>query len=202
MQNTRNDYIDLIPIDLSTQPMLEGGTDYNGTNRVPLVRLYYDSESPYGLQSGVHISCNHPGYCLISTNIEPTLPEQNWLDRCIILTELNKLNPRSFYLAKLYSTCGNYWEKTHGTIINDGSKVLWASNWNQNVGQEQVFLIQADIPQGVSPSATPTPQITLTPTPEPQPSTTPLHLNGDVNMDGEINSEDLILINEVWHQNH
>ncbi len=146
MQNVRTDYIDLIPLNLNIQPILEPGGSYENTNRTPLVRLFYSSESPHGLQSGVHISCNVPGYCVVSTNIEPGLQEKNWLDRSIILVKLDRQNPHAFYLAKVYNTTGNYWEETHATITNNGSKVVWTSNWNQNVEQEQVFLMQLNMP--------------------------------------------------------
>ena len=146
MQNTMTDYIDLLPIDLRTQPILEAGGSYNNTNRTPLVRLFYSDESPYGLRSGIHISCNAPGYCVISTFIEPDQPEQNWLDRTIIIIKLDRQNPNAYYLAKLFNTSGSYWEETQATITNDGSKIVWASNWGQNVGNEQVFLIQLDMP--------------------------------------------------------
>jgi hypothetical protein len=145
MQNTRTDYIDLIPISLNTQPILVNGGSYENTNRTPFVRLFYSS-SPYGFQSGVHISCNVPGYCVISTYIEPGLKEQNWLDRSIILIKLDRQNPRAFYLAKVYGTTGAYWEETHAAITNDGSRVVWASNWNQSIGEEKVFLMQLDMP--------------------------------------------------------
>ena len=146
MQNTMTDYIDLIPIDLQTQPILEAGGSYDNTNRSPLVRLFYSNESPFGMQSGIHISCNIPGYCVVSTFIEPNLPEQNWLDRTIVIVRLDEQNPQAHYLAKLYTTAGSYWEETQATITNDGSKVVWASNWGQNVGNEQVFLMQLDMP--------------------------------------------------------
>jgi hypothetical protein len=133
MQNSQTDHIDLIPIDTTAQP-------------VPLIRLFYSSGSPIGLNSGVHISCNTSGYCVISTEISLGLAEQNWFDRTITLVKLDRSNPRVFYLAKVYGTTGAYWEETHGTISNDGSKVVWATNWNQNVGQEQVFLMQLDMP--------------------------------------------------------
>lgn len=145
-QNAWTDYVDLVPLDQSVQPVSEPGGSYDGTNTIPLVRLYYDSESPHGLQSGVHISCNAPGYCLISTNIEPSLPEQNWLDRCIILVRLDRTSPKGVYLAKIYNTTGNYWEETQATISDDGDKIVWACNWDQNVGQEKVFLMQLDMP--------------------------------------------------------
>jgi hypothetical protein len=132
-QNTETDYIDLMPFNFNTQS-------------IPLVRLFYANDSPYGMQSGVHISCNVPGYCVVSTYIEPGLQEQNWLDRSIILIKLDRQNPQAFYLAKIYNTTGSYWEETHATISKDGSKVVWASNWNQNVGLEHIFLMQLNMP--------------------------------------------------------
>jgi len=146
MQNTMTDHIDLIPIDLLTQPILEAGGSYDNTNRTPLIRLFYSNQSPYGMQSGIHISCNTAGYCIVSTFTEPGLPEQNWLDRSIIIVRLDEKNPEAYYLAKLYTTAGSYWEETQATISNDGSKIVWASNWNQNVGNEQVFLMQLNMP--------------------------------------------------------
>jgi len=91
-----------------------------------------------------------PGYCVISTNIAPDLPEQNWLDRSIILVELNRQKPRAFYLAKVYGTTGAYWEETQASITNDGARVVWTTNWNQNVGQERVWLVELDMPAGWS----------------------------------------------------
>jgi len=148
MQNTMTDRVDLIPLDPATQPILDAGGGYAGTNRTPLVRLFYDAESPLGLHSGVHISCNVPGYCVISTNIAPDLAEQNWLDRSIILLELDRQRPRAFYLAKVYGTTGAYWEETQASITNDGTRVVWATNWNQNVGQEKVWVVELDMPAG------------------------------------------------------
>jgi hypothetical protein len=148
MQNTQTDYIDLIPIDVNTSPILEAGGSYDNTNRIPLLRLFYDSESPYGLNSGVHISCNVPGYCIVSTVTEPTLAEQNWLDRTITLVKLDRNNPRVFYLAKVFGTSGAYWEETQATITNDGMKIIWATNWNKKVGQEQVWSMQLNLPPG------------------------------------------------------
>jgi hypothetical protein len=145
MQNSRTDYIDLIPLDLNSK-VVNSVSDYANNLVQPLVRLYYASSAPTGLNSGVHISCNYSGYCLISTNTEPNLPEQNWLDRTITLVRLDRSNPRVFYLAKVYNTTGAYWEETQATITEDGSKVVWASNWGQNVGQEKVFVMQLDMP--------------------------------------------------------
>jgi hypothetical protein len=148
MQNTRTDYIDMIPIDWNTKSIDEVGGSYAGTGRVPLIKLFYDSESLYGLNSGVHISCNAPGYCVVSTNIEPNTAEQNWLDRNIVLVKLDSVQPKTFYLAKSYGTTGDYWEETQATMTNDGSRVVWATNWNQGVGKENagsIFVMQLDL---------------------------------------------------------
>lgn len=147
-QNTQTDYIDLIPIDLSTK-VVANANDYAGSNHTPLIRLYYNDQSRIGLNSGVHISCNVPGYCVVSTTTRPNVPEQNWLDRTITLVKLDRSNPRVFYLAKVYNTVGTYWEETHAAITNDGTKVLWAENWGQYVQEGQIpknFLMQLDMP--------------------------------------------------------
>lgn len=146
MQNARTDYIDAIPIDWKTQPILENGGSYDGTGRTPLVRLFASSESPVGLNSGVHISCNVPGWCVVSTYIEPELAEQNWLDRSILLVRVSGRRREAFYLAKVHATCGAYWEETQAALSNDGSRVVWADNWGQDVGQERSFLMQLDMP--------------------------------------------------------
>ncbi|MEW6360423.1 MAG: hypothetical protein AB1696_29100 [Planctomycetota bacterium] len=147
MQNGQTDFIDLIPLDPKTKPILEAGGSYDGTGRTSLVRLFYDNESPHGFNCGVHISCNVPGYCVISTHMEPNMKEQNWLDRTITLVKLNPIRPQVFYLAKVHNTTAAYWEETQATITNDGAKVVWASNWSQNVGKEQIFLMQLDMPK-------------------------------------------------------
>lgn len=136
----------MIPINLETQPILENGGSYEGTNRIPLVRLFVSSESPLSLQSDVHISANFPGYCVVSTSIEQGLKEQNWLDRTITLVKLDPQKPRVFYLAKVYNTTKEYWEETHASITSDGRKVVWASNWDQSIGEEQMFLMQLTMP--------------------------------------------------------
>ena len=149
MQNVRTDYVDLVPIDLATQPLLEAGGSYAGTNRTPLMRLYYASDSN-GLSSGIHISCNYPGYCVVSTVIDRGMPAQNWLDRKIVITKLDPAHPRTFYLAHVYGTRGEYWEETQATIANNGSRVVWATNWNESVGHipERVWDMQATLPAG------------------------------------------------------
>jgi len=151
MQNSRTDHIDLIPIDWDTTPILEPGGNYAGTNIFPMVRLYYDAASSSGLRSGVHISCNYPGYALVSTHIAPGVAEQNWLDRTNVLIRLDRLRPHVYYLTKIHGACQEepraYWEETQGTITSDGRKIVWADNWGLNVGQEQMFLMQLDMPR-------------------------------------------------------
>lgn len=159
MQNTRTDHIDLIPLDWTTSPILESEGSYAGTHIVPLILLYYDETSSHGLRSGIHVSCNFPGYAVISTYIPSGVQEQNWFDRTIVLVELNRTNPRVFYLAKLHNTSQEepvraYWEETHATITQDGNKVVWASNWGLSVGQEQMFLMQLDMPPNWAPART------------------------------------------------
>jgi hypothetical protein len=132
MQNAQTDYVDLIPLDLQAKPV-NVVEDYTNNLIRPIVRLYYDDTSSIGLKSGVHVSCNYPGYCLISTTIPPDTPEQNWLDRCNILVRLDPNHARAVYLAKIYNTTQQYWEETHGTITNDGSKVVWADDWGKSV---------------------------------------------------------------------
>lgn len=146
MQNSRTDYIDLVPLDLKTKPILDPGGSYEGTNRIPLVRLYYADDSPHGFSAGVHISCNTPGYCVVSTHISTDEEDKNWLDRAHIIIKLDPNKPRAFYLAKVYNTYREYWEETHGTITKDGSRIVWASNWNHDVGAEKMFLMQLDMP--------------------------------------------------------
>jgi len=146
MQNSRTDFVDLLPLSWETRPILEAGGSYAGTGHVPLLRLFYDSESPLGLNSGVHISCNAPGYCLVSTNIAKNTAERNWLDRSNVLVRLDAAAPRIFMLAKIYNTTQEYFEETHGTMTRDGSRLVWASNWNRDVGQEKMFLLQLDMP--------------------------------------------------------
>jgi hypothetical protein len=146
MQNSRTDYIDMLPLSPDTRPILEAGGGYEGAGRIPLLRLFYDGDSPLGFSSGVHISCNADGYCLVSTHIEPGMPERNWLDRGNVLVRLDPDEPRAFYLSKIYNTTGEYWEETHGAMSNDGSRIVWASNWNLDPGSEDAFLLQLDMP--------------------------------------------------------
>ena len=148
MQNSRTDYIDLIPIDWRTRPILEAGGSYSGTNRVRLVRLFYSDPSPHGFTGGVHVSCNAPGRCVVSTYQAPGKKADNWLSRKIVLVVLDRRNPRVYYLAHVYSTYRKYWEETHATITVDGAYVVWASNWGRDVGREKVFMIRLDMPRG------------------------------------------------------
>ncbi len=150
MQNYNTDTIDIIPLDPEVKPILVANGSYAGTNRIPLIRLFYSSDSPSGLNSGVHISCNTPGYCFISTNIAPGLKAQNWLDRSLLLVRLDPARPRVFYLAKLYGTTSEeprvYWDEPQGSISTDGFLLVWADNWNEGVGTENVFMMQLIMP--------------------------------------------------------
>lgn len=146
MQNSRTDHVDLIPLSDKTRPCREEGDQYAGTNRTKLLRLFYNSESSHGLNSGLHVSCNAPGYAVISTFMDQGVKEQNWLDRCIVLVRLDPAKPKVWYLAKLHTTHKAYWEEPHAVITNDGSKVLWATNWNRNVGQDKVFVMRLSLP--------------------------------------------------------
>lgn len=146
MQNSRTDCIDLIPLSWDTRPILEAGGGYVGTGHLPLLRLYYADDSSIGLNSGVHISCNAAGYCLVSTNIAPGAAEQNWLDRGNALIRLDAAAPRVFMLSKIYNTTREYFEETHGAMSRDGSRIVWAANWNRDVGRERMCLLQLDMP--------------------------------------------------------
>ena len=145
LQSNRTDSIDMLALSPNTRP-IGTGESYAGTGRVQIIRLFYDSASPLALNSGIHISCNAPGRCVVSTFTEPNRPEQNWLDRTITLVRLDRNHPRVFYLAKVHGTAGAYWEETQASITHDGSRVIWSTNWNQHVGQEQVWLMQLEIP--------------------------------------------------------
>lgn len=153
-QNSRTDYIDLIPLDPSTKPV-DNLDDYANSGAIRLVRLFYAEESPVGLRSGVHISCNYPGYAVISTYTASGVQEQNWLDRTVTLARLDRANPRVFYLSKVYNTTGqygesrDYWEETHASITRDGSRVVWSENWGQYgpaPDQPRAYLMQLDMP--------------------------------------------------------
>ena len=146
MQNVRTDAIDLIPLSEKTKPILDAGGSYEGTGRTMLVRLFYSNESPVGLSSGVHICCNADGWCVVSTYMPSGAKEQNWLDRCVILVRLDPRAPAAYYLAKIHNTRDAYWEEPHASMSSDGSKVVWACNWNQDVGKEKAFLIQLNMP--------------------------------------------------------
>ena len=148
-QNANTDYIDMISIAWNTRPV-DSASAYAGSGTTPLIRLYYNSGSSYGLGSGVHISCNYPGYAVVSTCTPPGVLDRNWLDRTVTLVRLDQMRPYVFYLAKLHNTTQEepraYWEETHAAIANDGKRVVWADNWGQNLGQEQMFLMQLDMP--------------------------------------------------------
>lgn len=147
MQNSTTDYIDLIPLDPGVSPVASSENYAGGIIR-PLVRLFYSSDDPEGFSGGVHISCNTPGYCVISTYNSPDEPERNWLDRTIIFVKLDPDQPRCWYLAKVHNTTKAYWEETHASISRDGSRIVWASNWGENAGREIVFVMQLTMPPG------------------------------------------------------
>lgn len=148
-QNANTDFIDLIPIAWNTRPV-NSPSGYAGSGTTPLIRLFYDNGSSYGLSSGIHVSCNYPGYAVVSTYIAPGLQDRNWLDRTVTLVRLDRASPNVYYLAKLHNTTQEepraYWEETHASITNDGKRIVWADNWGQNLGQEQMFLMQLDMP--------------------------------------------------------
>lgn len=150
MQNIRTDCIDLIPLDWNTKPILETGGSYEGTHRIPLVKLFYSDQGPT-LSSGVHISCNAAGSAVVSTYLEPGAAGKNWLDRSLVLILLDRKAPRAFYLARLHNRTKSYWEETQATISRDGSKVIWAENWEQAVGEERVSVMKLDLPKGWRP---------------------------------------------------
>jgi len=49
------------------------------------------------------------------------------------------MTPGVYYLAKVYGTTESYWEETQAAISRDGTKVIWATNWNENVGEDRVW---------------------------------------------------------------
>lgn len=147
MQNARTDYIDIIPLDQSTQPITEAGGSYEGTNRTPAVRLYYDNSSPWGLNSGVHISCNAPGWALVSAYAEPDTAESNWLDRSIVLVRLDRDDPAAYLVGKTHNTTDDFWEETHAAISNDGATVLWSANFGVDPGSLSTYELQTELPR-------------------------------------------------------
>ena len=148
MQNSRTDTIDLIPLATTVRPVPEDFEDHphRGTGYVPLIMLTYSSDSPAPFEGGVHISCNHPGYAVVSTYNEPGEQARNWLSRTISLVQLDRDHPRVFTLARVRGVRGAYWEETQATITADGDRILWSTNWSQQVGGEQVFLMEMEMP--------------------------------------------------------
>jgi hypothetical protein len=136
MQNALTDFVDLIPIDPATRPVPPDTLSYSNTNRRALMRLFYASQATNGFYGGVHVSCNAPGWCVVSTTHVPGTPDVNWLERTLTLVRLDRAAPRVFCLAKIHGENGTYWDETHGTITRDGRKVVWTTNWGQNVGQD------------------------------------------------------------------
>lgn len=151
MQNTQTDTIDMIPLDLEENTSFDHDGAEQVIEHIPLIRLNYNSESPSGLNSGVHISCNVPCYCVVSTNIAPDLPAQNWLDRSLVLVKLDSERPRAYYLAKIHNTTSEeprvYWDETQASISRDGARIIWADNWGQNIGKAEIFLLEMEMPE-------------------------------------------------------
>ncbi|GEM_PF-2231733 len=189
MQNTRTDYVDLIPIDWKTKAIKSASQGYEGTNRTKLLKLNY-SNSPDGFQGGVHISANHDGYALISTTLGNGKQEQNWLDKSMVLVKLDPDNPEAEILSKTYNTTTAYWQETHGTITNDGKKVLWSANWDHPGSGSDFdnFLLELDLtgtgipensPVNSNPPNLPPPEPVTVVTPEPatpSPAETPVNV--------------------------
>ncbi len=44
------------------------------------------------------------------------------------------MDPRVLYLAKVCDSTRAYWQETQATITDDGSRVIQATNWNENEG--------------------------------------------------------------------
>ncbi len=144
MYNTNTANIDMLPLRLSTLPVTEyADTAYAGTGRIPLVRLDYSGGHPFG--SEIQISCGAPGWALISTYCAPDAPEQNWLDKSIVLVGLDPSAPKSYLIAKTHNLSGDYWEQTNGTITRDGKTVLWAANFGAEPGKLKIFLMRLDM---------------------------------------------------------
>jgi len=146
MQSSRTDYVDLIPVDWSTKPILEAGESYEGSGRTRLVRLFYADESPIGFTCGIHISASCPGWAVISTHASPGVPEKSWLDRTVLLVRLDPSRPRAWYLSKIHNTTAEYWEETQASLSRDGRRVVWAANWDEGAGTEQPFMLRLDLP--------------------------------------------------------
>ena len=147
MQNTFTDRLDLIPLDQAVSPVTSPD-DYAASGVTPLMLLYYAGDDPQGFTGGIHVSGNANGYAVISTYHETQAGRANWLDRSITLVRLDPAHPRAFYLAQVQNTTGSYWEETQATISRDGSRVLWASNWGEQVGSGNVFPLELTMPHG------------------------------------------------------
>ena len=85
---------------------------------------------------------------MVSSETPAGAQARNWLDRKIVLVRLDPAQPRVFYLARLYGTTGAYWEETQAAMSRDGRRVVWATNWGRNLGQERVWVMELAMPQG------------------------------------------------------
>ena len=82
----------------------------------------------------------------MSTHVEPGVTEKNWLDRAIVLVRLDAKRPAAYFLAKVCGTCSSYWEETHAAMSADGARVVWATNWGRDPGNDKVWLMQLTLP--------------------------------------------------------
>jgi len=141
VMQTSSDYVEAFPLSKG---------DGDAPLSTPVARLYYnwnDRENSLHESTGVHLSCNVPGYCVLSSESGPNAEDRNWLEQSNILIKLDLSKPRAFYLSKSYTVRKSYWESTLSAISNDGSKIVWGSNWYDTVGDEKFFMMQLDMPK-------------------------------------------------------
>ena len=148
MQNVRTDYIDLIPLDPATQPILDSGGSYAGYESdaagAPLLLFLLvrpGQRRPHLLQHARllrRVDLHRARRARAELARPQDHPGRSWTARGRAPTTW----PRSTARA------AEYWEETHATITRDGSRVVWATNWNQNVGAERVWLMELDLPAG------------------------------------------------------
>ncbi|NSW85323.1 MAG: hypothetical protein HPY84_03280 [Syntrophobacteraceae bacterium] len=139
MNNTHTNFVDMIPLSKESRPVTKMD-DYENNAVRPLVKLV-------GSTRFIHVSCNYPGYCVLSSyGMKDQPKEKNWLDRSIVLVKLDPSRPVARYLAKVYNLRGASREETRAAMSGDGRKVIWAENWGRNVGEEKTFVMQLDMP--------------------------------------------------------
>ena len=107
MQNSRTDFVDLLPLDEKTLP-------YTGSWRQLCRNKSRAADSPAlrfggrlsGFRSGVHISCNASGWAVISTYTEPDARcETGWIARSSLYVS-TRIGPEAYYLAHVHNTTG------------------------------------------------------------------------------------------------